>query len=574
MNVAMLSSRLLFEIGLLTELQKHNPSFKKFSIKKKSPLLIGITLKIKDNEYLFDLVFPNYYPYQPLIIKAKTNFKTSHQYTDGTMCLKWGVDNWSETINSQIMIENLIELLDLENPLGSTHGIAPSGDQFTNYQESRRHPVTLFIQLADINHHFPKKQGTGTIAGRTFNNSLVLFLGWFKFLSSKEAKKERIKLGSIPPILKQYSFVYKKFDMTSDEYFKKYTDKLNAKYQVHFHIFKHSLMATYLKKLSKEEIKKHTAQIKKDKKHPYHEYSSSKLRKTIKFLTHSIKIIFEKDERTLRTIIGKDDLKKKITIFGLGSVGSRVFIDLTKAGYENFVLCDGDLFLPSNFSRHTLGFTSLGDSKIDGLLKYVEREINPQINIKRHQFALNGQEDSKSLDELFVSIKDSDIIIDCSADSNLIISLNELVSKMDKPYISGTIVSGGLGHVLVKRNKGSHLSILDLLETQKKYMKVNNINQSQQNNYEAMIQDKPFVASQSDVSIIAGLIGKHAIDLLMNRNILKDDIYFFSTSNEFLGEAFTVQPLSANPRVNNEKPLDSTLIEKGKTVWKSLSLKK
>jgi hypothetical protein len=175
---------------------------------------------------------------------------------------------------------------------------------------------------------------------------------------------------------------------------------------------------------------------------------------------------------------------------------------------------------------------------------------------------------------LFVTIKDSDIIIDCSADSNLIISLNELVSKMDKPYISGTIVSGGLGHVLVKRNKGSHLSILDLLETQKKFMKVNNINQSQQNNYEAMIQDKPFVASQSDVSIIAGLIGKHAIDLLMNRNILKDDIYFFSTSNEFLGEAFTVQPLSANPRVNIEKPLDPILIEKGKTIWKSLSLKK
>jgi hypothetical protein len=43
MNVAMLSSRLLFEIGLLTELQKHNPAFKKFSIKKKSPLLIVIS---------------------------------------------------------------------------------------------------------------------------------------------------------------------------------------------------------------------------------------------------------------------------------------------------------------------------------------------------------------------------------------------------------------------------------------------------------------------------------------------------------------------------------------------------
>jgi hypothetical protein len=155
-----------------------------------------------------------------------------------------------------------------------------------------------------------------------------------------------------------------------------------------------------------------------------------------------------------------------------------------------------------------------------------------------------------------------------------IIGLNDLVTKLDKAYISGSIVSGGLGHVLVKRNKGSHLSILDLLETQKKFMKVNNINQSQQNNYEAMIQDKPFVATQSDVSIIAGLIGKHAIDLLMNRNILKDDIYFFSTSNEFLGEAFTVQPLSANPRVNIEKPLDPTLIEKGKTIWKSLSLKK
>ena len=89
-------------------------------------------------------------------------------------------------------------------------------------------------------------------------------------------------------------------------------------------------------------------------------------------------------------------------------------------------------------------------SKINALAEHIEKEINPNAKISGHAFAINGQQSSRHVNDLLEELSISDIIIDCTADSNLIFGINEVVVEHDINYISGSVISGGIGNVLTK----------------------------------------------------------------------------------------------------------------------------
>jgi len=583
MNVETLNPRLLFEIGLLSELKVASENFTSYRIKFKESLSINFTLTIHQIPYHFVMQYPRYFPYQPIQIKAITVFKTSHQYKDGTMCLKWGIDNWSETITGKILIENLIELLTVENPLGETHGQAASGHQFTLLQSVFRQNVTLFVK-STIEKEFPGKKGEGYLVGKSVSDNvaqyLTFFKGWFtlrlrKKTDQKKPKQKKHHLDLENFSYQPYKYCYKRFQYAVKAFSKnKRLFKLDEKYSINMFILKDAILAYYIFKLTEIQQADLIKKVRDNPSNPNYKKSLKALKKLFKSGYTQVYITHDQVEQHARTMIAQANFKKKIVIFGLGSVGSSVLYNLARTGFKNFIIVDGDLFLPNNLSRHVLDISNFGTAKVSALKDKLLNGINPNAKIETFAFALNGQESSKYSNRLLSKIKSADLIIDCSADSNLMFSLNEIIKQQDLPYISGSILSGGIGHVLMKRSKGSPLSLIDLLETQKKFMKLNNINQTHQNNYEAMINERPFIANMSDISMIAGLIGKYATEMLKGLDKLKDDIYFFSTSDDFLGNTFTVQPIIANQVPRNEFSLDSTLIEKGKQIWKLSSRQK
>ncbi len=97
-NVEMLSSRLLCELGLLEEYSRNKEYFSSFSIIKEELLKVKYKIVVHEIEYEFLATFPKYFPYQPIIIDKITDFWTSHSYLNGSMCLKWGRDNWDSEI--------------------------------------------------------------------------------------------------------------------------------------------------------------------------------------------------------------------------------------------------------------------------------------------------------------------------------------------------------------------------------------------------------------------------------------------------------------------------------------------
>jgi hypothetical protein len=127
---------------------------------------------------------------------------------------------------------------------------------------------------------------------------------------------------------------------------------------------------------------------------------------------------------------------------------------------------------------------------------------------------------------------------------------------------------------MTKRCKGSKLSIVDLLESQKKFFELNGLDELLQPDYTVSYGDNQYVASMSDCSILAGLIGKNVINILQNNNeFAESDIYVMSTSNSFIGEAYTTYPIIGNKRKYKKRRLNKTLVERGRNYYIDYSKK-
>lgn len=571
MSAAMLKERFLYELGLLVKLKEKHACIKEYYIKTEDPLTIFIKLFIHEHEYDFNIIFPEYYPFQPMIIYAVTQFNTPHIYSDNSMCLKWGIDNWHEDITVVEMVENLIELISIENPLGTTHGTSESGHEFTLEQNIRHSRGGLLFIDDYMIKEFKRKQGKGTLAYRTHNINNRMGIFFVRTIGTKVF----YKLTKEDREFKVETFNYYKLNISSSEYHKDTkSHPIQIKMGFLMMVFNDVVELNYLSRPTEQDVN----QLFGSNDTYVHENGIIYTKNDVKEKFHHITQIEVKSfqtEMSNRINLDQEILDKQIMIFGLGSVGSRVLLDLARAGFHRFVLIDEEFFLPGNIVRHELSMRNIGDYKVLALSNKIINEINHKVKIEAIPYSINGQNSSTLVDKVISFINQSDIVIDCTADSNLIFSINQAVMKYDIPYVSGTVISGGIGNILIKREKGSALSIIDILETQKKFMKYNNIEVNSSANYEGRIGDRTYIATMSDVSIIAGLVGKTAISLLTNDPTQKpkSDIYFMSTNNNFLGEFYNCQPIIANQRNYTPKKLDANIVQLGKDYYENHNAK-
>jgi hypothetical protein len=554
----MLKDRLFYELGLLVNYQLSHNEIARILIKEVNPLTIEIDLLIKNNTYHFDVIFPQYFPYQPIIVKSLEKIKLSkHQYNDNSMCLKWGIDNWNEEITIKDILENLIELISIENPFGENHGIASSGDKFTLTQEIQRSGMSFIMDELDFE-LFKKQYGNGTFITKTTGHYIL------HFIKSVDKHKKHYSFKKFKSLTK---FTYSKSDMSLEEF------KINKLDQLANKMFKENdpahlvissdnkCLLAFIRFATEDE----KAQALKKLSLVEQEKWKNEKPRVLEWITPK----YINDEKEKRIQIDENVLNKKIAILGLGSVGSRVLLDLARAGFSNFILCDDDIFMPNNIVRHELFSDSIGEYKVVALSNRINKEINPKAFFDLHLFALNGQQSTIHTQHMLDNLATADLIIDCTANSNLIFSLNELVSQQDINYLSGSVISGGLGNILIIREKGKAISLVDLVESQKKFFRINHLEQFLTTDYSGKIGSTEYVATMSDISIISGIIGKNAIHLLSGKKeeILKSDIYIMSTSNQFLEETFSYYPLNGNKSSYKTKDLDKKIILLGKEYY-------
>lgn len=98
-----------------------------------------------------------------------------------------------------------------------------------------------------------------------------------------------------------------------------------------------------------------------------------------------------------------------ISIIGVGALGSKILMNLVRAGFGKFNLFDCDYFLPHNAARHVLTEVNIGESKTEAMSNLANLIIDEENMCKSYPYnVLTEKKETKSV------IAGSDIILDFS----------------------------------------------------------------------------------------------------------------------------------------------------------------
>ena len=530
----MLNKRLLFEIGLLDNFKKQNHNFARYKIIGDNPLEIEFELIVKDHNYIFKAVFNHFFPYQPITIYKITNFYTPHCYQDSAMCLKWGVDNWDSSITLTKLIINLIDLLNDENPLGEVHKKSEEGDIFSLEQLVRYRVGENDIILSNEIYNQAKINQKGSISffKNTYNSREIYIAykiddtGLLDNILRTQETIPYIYIDLPRKLLFNNENIIKYIDFKANKliYF---TNDNNAVLLIHNDSF--------------------------DIKNAY----------------------FSDYEISKRIDIDKSVLSKRITILGMGSIGSRLFVDLARAGFSNLFIVDNDLMLPHNVIRHELTNKDIGKLKVEALRSFVKSKINKKANISISKINILGQTSTTAVNSFIEKCCLSDIIIDCTANDNLLLLLDVPTTEKKIPIISGTVIPGGLGNIILYKNNRDSISMESILMSFYKWKDENDIFAERKDDYSATIDDQPFVATMSDCSILSGLLGKIAINILKKKDDGINNINIFSTSDyKSLSSFYRAYSIKAHSINTKELEYDTGIVELGRKLYENYHQKR
>lgn len=147
-----------------------------------------------------------------------------------------------------------------------------------------------------------------------------------------------------------------------------------------------------------------------------------------------IDIINQKNAYKQKGIELDQILNKKISIVGLGGLGSHLSESLVRLGFNNIHLFDDDIVSSSNISRQvTFTQKDLGLKKVDATEGYLTK-INPKVNITKHPSFINKNNSNL--------LSGSEIVLDATDNREARIAVNEFCYINDLPWIHAT----ALGH--------------------------------------------------------------------------------------------------------------------------------
>ncbi len=121
----------------------------------------------------------------------------------------------------------------------------------------------------------------------------------------------------------------------------------------------------------------------------------------------------------------------KVILVGLGSIGSRIAIELVKSGVKNFVLYDFDRLEPENVCRHIGNNLELGLKKVTIVRNHLHY-INPNCNIKPIS---ENPVDGENVQKFRNHVTNSDLVIVSTGNYESEMFVNEITTRVKKPAI-------------------------------------------------------------------------------------------------------------------------------------------
>jgi len=142
---------------------------------------------------------------------------------------------------------------------------------------------------------------------------------------------------------------------------------------------------------------------------------------------------WEDEQLTSRGRLSASFVTKKYTLIGVGALGSAVTEILVRGGVRNLTLVDSDILATGNLVRHTLTMPDIDKKKARALADHLNL-INPNAKVQAISSDFSQLED-----EELRFIRESDVIIDCTASNEVLETLNTFTKDGDGIIFSFSI---------------------------------------------------------------------------------------------------------------------------------------
>ncbi|ARK26380.1 hypothetical protein SporoP37_16500 (plasmid) [Sporosarcina sp. P37] len=518
---------------------------------------LELIAKIKSHGHLYEmkLTYPPFFPSTPPMVTPivdGTHWST-HQYENGSLCLEWGPDNWYQSVTGANMLESANRLIYKENPLGETGEKHPviSRHFLTQGQNLRNKVFRLYVEPSFLNiiSNLQDKYVANIKFAFIFGNHKTAVLHVLELENIEGRIWENTSLPDDNKPNYELTGLLLKTDLSSTE-----VEKLNTVNQWEQYYDKESINP-----LSDEKLI-----IAMDNENTPHVLMSS----TSKEKLFSIPLVTEEPkERRPNQLVGLNE--KKIGLVGLGSLGSKIAQSLARTGVRKFYLVDDDVFLPGNLVRHTLDWKSVGSHKVDAVENQL-MNISSAMDIEVSKINLSGQEATTSLNTVLSKLGDCDLIIDATANPRVFNFLSAVGTTYGKPMIWGEVFAGGIGGLIARSRPNTDPDALAMRKGFNGYtmqlpqfeFKIRELYATEDQQEEVM------VASDADVSIIAGHLARFALDTVIQpgQSIYPYSMYLIGLSNSWIFEApFDTYPIHIN-HLPEEKEAVENEEERKKTI--------
>ncbi|MBB4376383.1 ThiF family adenylyltransferase [Bradyrhizobium sp. SBR1B] len=252
---------------------------------------------------------------------------------------------------------------------------------------------------------------------------------------------------------------------------------------------------------------------------------------------------------------------KRVAIVGCGSLGSKAATMLARSGVGGFVLVDDDILLPDNLIRNDLDWRDAGVHKVPALARRLQF-VNPSVDVLQWRVPLGGQDANESADAMLKKISECDLILDATADPNVLNLLSAVAGFAKKPVVWAEVFGGGFGGLIARYRPG--------IEPPPPFMRraienwfgeKGSMPRRTHRPYEAIDTsiDVPMIADDADVSVIAAHATRFAIDLLIDRapSLFPNSVYAIGLG----ADSVFSQPFETYPIDVGAPPPEPEIIE-------------
>ncbi len=163
---------------------------------------------------------------------------------------------------------------------------------------------------------------------------------------------------------------------------------------------------------------------------------------------------YTRDNLTIRTPRLEGLKEKSVLLIGIGALGSHVAMQLARTGIQNLTVVDCDYLQAGNLPRWIPAFDHIGHYKAFAIQQILLRNY-PFLNCLPIHLRIGQtgkvqyfEKTSNSHDIVLDLIDKSDLVIDCTAESNVSHYLSNLCSFKRKDFVWATATTGGWGGIV------------------------------------------------------------------------------------------------------------------------------